>query len=63
MGSDPSPVPTYVAWMRIIVSLVALLSAILILTAPNFVFAHAMDDGIQKLAAAWIGAVIGYWLS
>jgi len=49
--------------MRIVVSLIALISGMLILTAPNFAFSHAFDDGIQKLASAWVGSVIGYWLS
>lgn len=60
---DPSPIPPHVAWMRIAVTLITLPAAILILTAPNFLFTHVMDEGIQKLAAAWIGAVITYWLS
>ena len=49
--------------MRILVSLVLLVTGILMLSAPNFVFAHAFDDGIQKIAAGWVGAVIGYWLA
>ncbi len=60
MNSSVSPLE---AWMRIVVSLIALISGILILTAPNFAFSHAFDDGIQKLASAWVGSVIGYWLS
>jgi len=49
--------------MRIIVTLIVLLVGIAILTAPNRVFDHRFDDGIQKFAAGWIGAVIGYWLA
>lgn len=58
-----SPIPAHVAWMRIIISLIAIIAGILILTAPNPVFAQHFDDGLQKLASAWVGAVIGYWLS
>jgi hypothetical protein len=62
MDSSSIP-PVYVAWMRIVVSLVTLLFAFLIITAPHFVFSHPFDEGMQKLAAGWIGVVIGYWLS
>ncbi|MFQ5898233.1 MAG: hypothetical protein ACE5JN_08295 [Candidatus Methylomirabilia bacterium] len=44
-------------------SLVLLLAGILILTAANFMFAHSFDEGVQKIAAGWIGAIIGYWLA
>jgi hypothetical protein len=56
--SEPRP-----AVMRIFVSLVLLAAGILILTAPNFLFAHKFDDDVQKIAAGWVGAVIGYWLA
>ena len=56
-------VPRYVAIMRVVVSLVLLSCGILILTSPNFVFSNAFDEGIQKVAAGWVGAVIGYWLA
>ena len=49
--------------MRILVSLILLTAGILILTAPNFLFGERLDEGIQKIAAGWIGAVIGYWLA
>jgi hypothetical protein len=49
--------------MQIIVSLILLVGGILILTSPNFFFAHQSDEGIKKSAAGWVGAVIGYWLS
>jgi len=45
------------------VSLILLVSGILILTAPNIIFATALNEGIQKIAAGWVGAVIGYWLA
>ena len=49
--------------MRIAVSLVLLVAGIAILTAPNVLLGQKLDDGIQKIAAGWIGAVIGYWLA
>ena len=49
--------------MRIVVSLVLLVSGLAILTAPSFLVGHKFDDGIQKAAIGWIGAVIGYWLA
>jgi len=58
-----SPVPRHIAVMRILVSLILLVSGILILTAPNIIFATALNEGIQKIAAGWVGAVIGYWLA
>lgn len=57
------PVARYVAVMRILVSLLLLVFGILVLTAPNFMFVEKFDEGIQKIAAGWIGGVIGYWLS
>jgi hypothetical protein len=58
-----TPAPRHVAVMRIVVSLVLLTAGILILTAPNFFFDTKLDDGVQKLATGWIGAIIGYWLA
>ena len=58
-----SPVPRHIAVMRILVSLILLVSGILILTAPNIIFAIVLNEGIQKIAAGWVGAVIGYWLA
>ncbi len=49
--------------MQIIVSLVLLIAGLVILSAPNVIVNHEITDGIQKVAAGWIGAVIGYWLS
>jgi hypothetical protein len=51
------------AAMRIVVSLVLLAAGILILTAPNVAFGQKFDDDVQKIAAGWVGAVIGYWLA
>ena len=61
MATDP--IPRHVAAMRIIVSLVILTAGIGVLTAPNFLFPAAFDDGTQKIAAGWVGAVVGYWLA
>ena len=58
-----SPVPRHVAVMRIVVSVVLLIVGILILTAPNWFVSYKPDDGVQKIAAGWIGAVVGYWLA
>ena len=58
-----SPVPRHIAVMRILVSLILLVSGILILTAPNIIFATALNEVIQKIAAGWVGAVIGYCLA
>ena len=49
--------------MRVIVSAVALIFGILVLTAPHRILPHAFDESTKRLAAGWIGAVIGYWLS
>ncbi len=49
-------------WMQIIVSLVLLFAGIVILTAPNR-FVGELSQDTQKVAAGWVGAVIGYWLS
>jgi hypothetical protein len=51
------------ATMQIIVSLSILFIGLLILTAPNFAFSAALSDSMQKVAAGWVGAVIGYWLN
>jgi hypothetical protein len=61
MANDP--IPRHVAAMRIIVSLSILTAGIGILTAPNWLFPAAFDEGMQKIAAGWVGAVIGYWLA
>jgi len=61
--TDTRDIPLDVIIMRIVVSLFALILGGLILTAPNFIFDEALNAGTQKIAAGWIGAVIGYWLS
>ena len=49
-------------WMQVLVSIIALVAGILILTAPNFFISHP-DESTKKFAAGWIGVVLGYWLS
>lgn len=51
------------AIMQIVVSVIVLVVGILALTAPNFLFHVALSEGTQKMAAGWVGLVIGYWLS
>ena len=51
------------AVMQIIVSLIMLVFGVLVLTAPNMLFPETASDGMQKLAAGWLGAIVGYWLS
>jgi membrane protein CcdC involved in cytochrome C biogenesis len=50
-----------VAFMRIAVSLVLLAAGLIILVTP--VFGATVNEGLQKIAAGWIGAIIGYWLA
>lgn len=50
-------------WMQVFVSAAVLATGLLILTAPNFVLQRSFDEGTKRFAAAWVGAVIGYWLS
>ncbi len=49
-------------WMQVIISLVLLLAGLIVLSAPNYILRHNTDESLQKLAAGWIGALIGYWL-
>ncbi len=63
MPKDVDPVQRHVAIMRIIVSLILLVAGLLIVTAPNPIISAQFNDGVQKAAFGWIGAVIGYWLA
>ncbi len=63
MPDHVKPIPRYVAMMRIIVSLLVLIVGLLVIVSPNPIFPEKFDDGTQKFAAGWIGAVIGYWLA
>jgi hypothetical protein len=47
--------------MKIIITFVLLIVAILILTAPNFVFHEKFNEYINALAAGWIGYLLYYW--
>jgi VanZ family protein len=48
-------------WMQVIVSFILMAAGILILVDPAWL-PHA-DESLKKIAAGWIGAVIGYWFS
>jgi hypothetical protein len=50
-------------WMQIAVSVLLLIAGILIITAPNQFLSHSFDEGTKRIAAGWIGLVVGYWLS
>ena len=60
---DVKPIPRHVAVMRIVVSLIVLVTGLAVLTAPNFIFCDKPDDTAQKWAAGVVGIVVGYWLS
>jgi len=49
--------------MQVLVSVVVLVTGLLVLTSPNFVFHQNFDESTKKWAAGWVGAVVGYWLS
>jgi hypothetical protein len=44
------------AIMQIVISL------ILIFAGVYLIVAHGYSDATQKIAAGWIGVVVGYWL-
>ncbi len=48
-------------WMQVIVSFILLVSGITLLIGPSWL--PHVDESLKKIAAGWIGAVIGYWLS
>jgi VanZ family protein len=48
-------------WMQVVVSFILLAAGILILIDPAWL--PRADESLKKIAAGWIGAVIGYWLS
>jgi hypothetical protein len=51
MSTPASAVPRYVAFMRIIVSLIVLIVGLAVLTSPNFIFPTKLDEAAQKIAA------------
>ena len=48
-------------WMQVAVSFILLVSGILILADPSWL--PQFDESLKRIAAGWVGAVIGYWLS
>lgn len=48
-------------WMQVIVSFILLAAGIIILIGPSWL--PHIDESLKKIAAGWIGAVIGYWFS
>lgn len=48
-------------WMQVIVSLVLLITGIFFLIDPAWL--PHFDESMKRIAAGWIGAVVGYWLS
>lgn len=63
MAASVQTIPRHVAVMRIIVSLFLIVAGVAIITAPNPLFPERFDEGVQKIAAGWVGAVVGYWLA
>jgi hypothetical protein len=47
--------------MQVVVSFILLLTGILILIDPRWF--PRFDESLKKIAAGWVGAVVGYWLS
>jgi hypothetical protein len=47
--------------MQVSISLILLATGILILIDPRWL--PKFDESLKKIAAGWIGAVLGYWLS
>jgi hypothetical protein len=47
--------------MQVVVSLIVLAAGIIVLFDPSWL--PRFDESLKKIAAGWIGAVIGYWLS
>lgn len=48
-------------WMQVAVSFIMLAAGIAILIDPSWL--PRFDESLKKIAAGWVGAVIGYWLS
>ncbi|MGD0759205.1 MAG: hypothetical protein ABR921_09890 [Candidatus Sulfotelmatobacter sp.] len=47
--------------MQVVISLILLITGILVLLDPHWL--PHFDESTKKIAAGWVGAVIGYWLS
>ena len=50
------------ARMQVAISITLMVVGIAILAGPLIKADMSPADGLQKIAAGWIGAVIGYWL-
>lgn len=48
-------------WMQVVVSFIILTAGILALLDPSWL--PRIDESLKKIAAGWVGAVVGYWLS
>jgi cytochrome b subunit of formate dehydrogenase len=48
-------------WMQVAVSFILLVTGILVLADPSWL--PRFDESLKRIAAGWVGAVIGYWLS
>ncbi len=48
-------------WMQVVVSVILLITGILILIDPNWL--PRFDESLKRIAAGWVGAAVGYWLS
>ncbi len=48
-------------WMQVVVSLILLATGIFVLIDPAWL--PHFDESTKRIAAGWIGAVVGYWLS
>ncbi len=48
--------------MAVLVSGFFLLVGFTILTSPNPVIQHSVDDGWHKAAVGWMAFLLGYWV-
>ena len=48
-------------WMQVVVSLILLVTGVLVLIDPSWL--PHFDESTKRIAAGWVGAVVGYWLS
>jgi VanZ family protein len=48
-------------WMQVVVSFIMLAAGILIFIDPSWL--PRADESLKKVAAGWVGGVIGYWFS
>jgi hypothetical protein len=48
-------------WMQVLVSFIMLAAGILILIGPKWL--PTFDEPTKKVAAGWVGGIVGYWLS